>query len=465
MRRKLGLIVACCLALIPLVTAAGDVQITAGQPVTVSLTSPSVSYTLTTTTGINTLSVSGNTMTLTLDAGDSVIVQQANGYDIQNDISAQTTCSGTTSSITFTATAVITSSTTKVCTSSGGGGGSPPSDTSIIINGGAAETTTRSVTLTLSAGNATEMKISNLSDFSDRSFEAYATSKSWTLTAGNEVKRVYVIYRSSAGDESPSISDTITLAVSESTPAPSGTTPSAPGGGGGGGGGSSVGQPSVYVPAPIVPPAVTTTDQSAVAGQTSSTDPKTGAVVYFFDPSNPTTLLAGLGAANDDATEQKYRPLILADGKEFGVTLSALMTDDATTYVSYGIDGSTKALGAGERRAALRDYLETTGFSAIKWGDVARMAAGMKPVDRNLSKEQAQVTQALKTFESIYGHRPNFQNAEEDLAWNTLMYRIRFQRDLDKERAGIVKFKKIFGRNPVTPFQWSTVRVLGYVKK
>lgn len=460
MKYTLGLFAVCGLLLIPVIANADDLQISAGQSITVTLTSPSVTYTLTSTSGISTLSVSNSTLTLTLDASDSIIVTQANGYNITNDLNQSTTCSGTTASITFTQTAVITSGTTAVCTSSGGSGGSQPANTTIAINGGAAETTSRNVTLTLGADNAAEMKISNASDFSEATFEVFASSRSWTMTAGVGTKRVYVIYKSSAGDQSPSISDVINLVA---PPSEATTPPPISGGGGGGGGGA--GAPVVYVPAPIVPPAVTNNQQTAVAGQTSSTDPKTGAVVYFYDPSNSTTLLEGLGAANDDAIEQKYRPLIVADGKEFGVSLPTSVTDAATTYISYGIDDATKALGAGERRAALRDYLETTGFSDIKWGDVARMVAGTKPVDRNLGKEQAQVTRALKTFESIYGHRPDFKNSEEDLAWNTLMYRIRFSRDLVKERAGIVKFKKIFGRNPVTPFQWSTVRLLGYVRQ
>lgn len=44
------------------------------------------------------------------------------------------------------------------------------------------------------------------------------------------------------------------------------------------------------------------------------------------------------------------------------------------------------------------------------------------------------------------------------------MYRIRFERDLVAERQGIVDFRKMFNKIPQTPFQWATVRVLGYVR-
>ena len=44
------------------------------------------------------------------------------------------------------------------------------------------------------------------------------------------------------------------------------------------------------------------------------------------------------------------------------------------------------------------------------------------------------------------------------------MYRIRFPRDLAVEKQGILEFKNLFNRAPQDPFQWATVRVLGYVK-
>jgi hypothetical protein len=65
----------------------------------------------------------------------------------------------------------------------------------------------------------------------------------------------------------------------------------------------------------------------------------------------------------------------------------------------------------------------------------------------------------------IFGHAPNFQNPTENLFWNTLMYRIRFPRDLVLEKNGIVAFKAAFSKAPKDPFQWAVVRAMGYVKK
>ena len=109
----------------------------------------------------------------------------------------------------FTAFATFTSS------SSSGGSYSPPSNApsnpSISIAGGADGTNNVNVTLTLGATSATDMMISNNSDFSGASWETYATTKDWTLTAGDGTKTVYAKFKSSTGDVSSIVSDTITL--------------------------------------------------------------------------------------------------------------------------------------------------------------------------------------------------------------------------------------------------------------
>ena len=105
-------------------------------------------------------------------------------------------------------------------TSSSGGGGAVSSDTtaptslSIVINNGDASTTSRTVTLALAATDASgvsTMMISNNADFSGASSEAYAVSKSWTLTEGNGTKTVYVKFTDSYSNVSSVVSDTITL--------------------------------------------------------------------------------------------------------------------------------------------------------------------------------------------------------------------------------------------------------------
>jgi len=88
----------------------------------------------------------------------------------------------------------------------------PPTG-SILINSDADYTNSRSVTLNLEAtdpSGVSAMCFSNdNSSWSD--WEAYATSKSWTLTSGDGTKRVYVKFKDSAGNVSKAYSDTIIL--------------------------------------------------------------------------------------------------------------------------------------------------------------------------------------------------------------------------------------------------------------
>ena len=85
----------------------------------------------------------------------------------------------------------------------------------IVINGGAAATNSRTATLTLAAsdnaGVVSQMRFSNSSSgFSTA--EAYATTKTWTLTSGAGTKTVYVQFRDAVGNwSSAAITDTIVL--------------------------------------------------------------------------------------------------------------------------------------------------------------------------------------------------------------------------------------------------------------
>ena len=92
----------------------------------------------------------------------------------------------------------------------------PPSGT-ITINGGAASTESTTVVLSLSASDAessvAQMQFSNNNvDWSTP--EAYAASKTWTLSGGLGVKTVYVEFLDGAGNWSASFSDSIELVES-----------------------------------------------------------------------------------------------------------------------------------------------------------------------------------------------------------------------------------------------------------
>jgi len=240
----------------------------------------------------------------------------------------------------------------------------------------------------------------------------------------------------------------------------------------GGGGGGAGATPSSTPTTPVTPadttttPATdttTTTTTTTTTGTTTTTTTTPAPVsVLIHDPSQLENLLAAMGTSSKPSDVAKYKPLVKSDAIAFKVGLTAAQTDAVTNFIVYSASPETAKLGAGERRALMRDYLETVARPNVVWDDVQRLATGQKPVKRNLPKEQAQVTRALANFKLMVGHAPNFKDAKEDLAWNTLMYRIRFTRDLKKEQSGILQFKKLYSRAPSTPMEWAIVRGLGY---
>jgi len=83
-----------------------------------------------------------------------------------------------------------------------------PTNCSVVINSGAATTTSANVTLTLAATGATQMAFSN-DNVTYSAPEAYATTKSWTLSAGGGLKTVYAKFIDAASNATI-VSDTIT---------------------------------------------------------------------------------------------------------------------------------------------------------------------------------------------------------------------------------------------------------------
>jgi glucose/arabinose dehydrogenase/PKD repeat protein len=83
---------------------------------------------------------------------------------------------------------------------------------SLVINGGAAATNSRTATLTLSASDAlsgvSQMRFSNTGS-SYSAAEAYAPTKTWTLSSGAGTKTVYAQFKDAPGNWSVAATDTI----------------------------------------------------------------------------------------------------------------------------------------------------------------------------------------------------------------------------------------------------------------
>lgn len=88
----------------------------------------------------------------------------------------------------------------------------------VKINGGAASTNTRNVTLVLSGSDTgsgvSEMRVSEDGGFGGVAWEPYATSKPFTLSAGDGVKTVYAEFRDGAKNVSATSSGSIVLDTS-----------------------------------------------------------------------------------------------------------------------------------------------------------------------------------------------------------------------------------------------------------
>ena len=82
---------------------------------------------------------------------------------------------------------------------------------SIIISNGSSTTENLTVSLTISAIGATQMKVSINGSFAGADWETYASSKNINLTSGIGIKSVFVKFKDAQGNESSTYSDTILL--------------------------------------------------------------------------------------------------------------------------------------------------------------------------------------------------------------------------------------------------------------
>ena len=115
-----------------------------------------------------------------------------------------------------------------------------PINGSFLIDGGNAYAASQNVTLTISAQDATtsvnQMMISEDPNFTGATWEAYQTTKNWTLSSGVSQKIIYIIFKDQAGNTTPAYSDSIVYTgrgtlgagASPSPPAPPAPPPTTP---------------------------------------------------------------------------------------------------------------------------------------------------------------------------------------------------------------------------------------------
>jgi len=99
-----------------------------------------------------------------------------------------------------TAPSCASATTTPIPGAGGAGGGvgqtcNPVANPLITINNGAASTNNQTVSLSLSAPNASDMLISEDPGFTGQSYQPYVTAKSFTLSSGYGTKKIYAKFR------------------------------------------------------------------------------------------------------------------------------------------------------------------------------------------------------------------------------------------------------------------------------
>ncbi|MBW2661461.1 MAG: hypothetical protein JRD93_05630, partial [Deltaproteobacteria bacterium] len=196
---KIGLVFALVM-MFGAVNIVGAVGLTYSNDTTVDLSSPDIDLTIVAASEATTVVVNAGTIVITLPIGGNAftITSASRHLLISNDTSALTksySCDSNrletlvvTPGASVAETITLTPDSAQCVGASGSGGGTyippadttPPTSTSISIAGGAETTETTSVTLTLGATGASYMMIANDADFTDASWETYATSKEWT---------------------------------------------------------------------------------------------------------------------------------------------------------------------------------------------------------------------------------------------------------------------------------------------
>lgn len=222
------------------------------------------------------------------------------------------------------------------------------------------------------------------------------------------------------------------------------------GGSSGGSSGGSGGATSVFSSTP-------TTVVSTPSGNTITL----GTIGNSTVVGDAAALTASLGITRNQGLETAAAAQVAALVRKTGVQLSALDTLKATNFIAYGVDANTIKLGLGERKNLVGEILAI--YSSLNVNTLAELAAGKKPTQRTLVYERKQVGLVRDLLVRLTGKKLDFKVASVDLAYNSMIYPVRFPgRDLKKEGAAAAKFKKIVGRTPTSPLDWSGVRAIAY---
>jgi len=131
-------------------------------------------------------------------------------------------------------------------------------------------------------------------------------------------------------------------------------------------------------------------------------------------------------------------------------------------YIAYGSTASSQTYSSRARRDIMYDYVQIFGTAPIGdagWQDVDLMINGHRPHKRTLERERA----GIEHFQKVYKRNPDWSNEHDTWAVVYMSYAVRYRpRSLDKERVAITTFRHIYGYTPSDATDWSVVRAIGY---
>jgi len=162
----------------------------------------------------------------------------------------------------------------------------------------------------------------------------------------------------------------------------------------------------------------------------------------------------------EQETELKYLKKLTSDVEAIAVSAK----ESLNSFITYGVDDSTKKLGAGERAAVLSSY--KVAFNKLpeqetEIADMIKIANGRFPTERNSQAEK----RAQHDFVRIYKHIPIMTRQTDAAAIMIMAYGLRQRaenRNFDSERNGINTYRAIFGKMPSDTDDWNTMQAITY---
>lgn len=133
-------------------------------------------------------------------------------------------------------------------------------------------------------------------------------------------------------------------------------------------------------------------------------------------------------------------------------------------FIKDGVDGNSRGLGEGERRAVIFSFqkaFDRLPGNNLDMEDVVKIVNGRWPSQRSESAEE----DAKERFKNIYKREINFNNKYDVSAMMIMAYGLKQRaenRNLNSEKVGIMIYKSIFGSTPSSTEDWNVMQAITY---